>query len=234
MPRRFRYQPLEMRKSQAKLQADSFRSSACQPLPSAPSTAATLPSPHPRLPPPPTPLRRPGHPCKTPAPALHTQAPACPEEMLVPWKPGHVSFNEATGKRGHPNAHPRKNNPGIPPVGLPITPGPWVQSVPLEKEGEPNPARPSVRRRQGPTWTCFTSSSTRLGRSALLRQGGNNASKSILGHRPAWSPTFCTQGICCLSRQAALTRFRHDPMAYVSFAIYVISSTSSSDLPVSF
>lgn len=70
--------------------------------------------------------------------------------MPAPWKPGHVSFTEATGKRGPPQRPPPLGQPGdsagpvthhAPPVGPICASG---------REGEePKPTRVSVRRRRG-------------------------------------------------------------------------------------
>lgn len=166
--------------SQTKLQADSPRSSVRQPLPSARGTAATLP--------PLTPRRPPG-----------TPDPARPSSRL---SRGNASALETRTRQLYGGYREKRATP---------TPTPARAARGLHRSGYPSrPARGSnlclwQRKRgakadagvctqaSGPTWTCFTSSSRRLGRSALLRQGGNSASRSILGHRPAWAPAFfCT------------------------------------------
>lgn len=88
-------------------------------------------------------------------PGPHTQVLACPEEMLVPWKPGHVSFTEATGKRGPPQRPPPLQQPGHP-AGTVTHHGPSVGPIRASGErGEPKPARLSVRRRRGQRGLAF-------------------------------------------------------------------------------
>lgn len=82
-------------------------------------------------------------------PGPYTQVPACPEEMLVPWKSGHVSFTNATGKRGLPRCPPPLEQPGHP-AGAVTHHAPSVGPIRASGErGEPKPARLSVRRRRG-------------------------------------------------------------------------------------
>lgn len=117
------------KKGQATIQTDSLRSLAHQSLPSAPLPHPTATSRNHRAP--------------------HTQVPACPEEMLVPWKPGHVSFTEATGKRGPSQSPPPLEQPGHP-VGAVTHHAPSVGPIRASGEsGELKPAQLSVRRRRG-------------------------------------------------------------------------------------
>lgn len=88
-------------------------------------------------------------------PGPHIQIPACPEEMLDPWKPGHVSFTEATGKRGPPQRPPPLEQPGHP-AGAVTHHAPSVGPIRASGEkGEPKPARLSVRRRRGQRGLAF-------------------------------------------------------------------------------
>lgn len=69
-------------------------------------------------------------------PGPHTQVPACPEEMLVPWKTRtRQLYRGYREKRATPTPTPARAARASRRCGLPITPRPWVQSVPLEKEG---------------------------------------------------------------------------------------------------
>lgn len=209
-----------MRKSQAKLQAGRFAPDFGLPTTSKRSgTAATRPPPPPH-----------GDLQEPPAPAPHTQVPARPSRgsassLETRTRQLYRAYRE---KRATPAPTPTRAARASRRPGYPSRPARGSnlclrQRKRGAKAGAGVCTQASGRAQRG---LGFTSSSKRLGRSAPVRQGGNNASTRILDHRPAWSPASAASQDKLHSRLSVTT-----PWPRVFFAICVISSTSSSDPP---
>ena len=146
--------------------------------------------------------------------------PPGPVEMPVVWNPGHVSSaGRGPRKLICPNPTPT-SLPGGGPRWSCYPSCPALGSNPrLCTRGEPNRARLAVRMRQPPTWPCFspTSSSFSLSApecSALFLQGGNIASKSVLGHHPRPPPFPAPRASAASQSKLHLTLQVTGPMDY--------------------